>query len=75
MKRYQYEITRHPGDEFAHLVYFCTDQGECKLSQIPADQTDRLKHVLNSMGEEGWQLVQLFFGQEGVVAFWRREIS
>jgi hypothetical protein len=74
MKRFQYEITRHPSSEFKQLVYFCTDQGECSLEQVPYNQTDVLKGLLNDRGEQGWELIQLFFGKDGIVAFWKKDI-
>jgi hypothetical protein len=74
MNRFRYEITRHPSSEFKQLVYFCTDQGECSLEQIPSDQINILKGLLNESGEQGWELVQLFFGKDGIVAFWKKAI-
>lgn len=38
MQRFKYEITKHPADEFIHLVYFCTDEGECDFDQLPSNQ-------------------------------------
>ncbi|MEW6666304.1 MAG: hypothetical protein AB1512_13925 [Thermodesulfobacteriota bacterium] len=73
MKRYQYEITRYSSEQFTELVYFCSDQGECSLNQVPENETEALTEVLSERGGEGWELVQLFFGKEGVVAFWKRE--
>ena len=74
MKKFEYEITRHPADEFSQLVYFCTDQGECRLEEVPLSQTDILKNILNEKGLLGWELVQVIFGKEGVVAFWKRKM-
>lgn len=73
MKRFQYEISKHSSDKFNELVYFCSDQGDCSLNQIPAGQTGILSQILNERGARGWELVQLVFGKEGVVAFWKRE--
>jgi hypothetical protein len=75
MKKLQYEITKHASDSFNELVYFCSAQGDCSLSRIPADQTEFLSQVLNERGGQGWELVQLVFGKEGVVAFWKREVQ
>lgn len=75
MKRYEYEITKHPSDEFQKLAWFCTAGGECKADQLPSDQTERLKHILNDKGSLGWDLLQLSFGKDGVVAFWKKEIN
>ena len=73
MKKFQYEISKHSSDKFNELVYFCSDQGDCSLNQIPAGQTGILSQILNERGARGWELVQLVFGKEGVVAFWKRE--
>ncbi|HUU41908.1 MAG TPA: DUF4177 domain-containing protein [Desulfatiglandales bacterium] len=75
MKKFEYDITKHPVEDFNHLVYFCSQTGECTLDQVPDYQTDVLKGILNNRGSEGWELVQIFFGRNGLVAFWKRMIS
>jgi hypothetical protein len=72
MANYEYEITKHPADEFHRLTYFCTESGECSLEEIPDQQMIILRDILNQKGSEGWELVQLFFGKDGVVALWKR---
>jgi hypothetical protein len=42
MPRFEYEITKHPAEEFDQLVYFCTDQGECGVRELPPDQLSAL---------------------------------
>lgn len=74
MTQFEYEITKHPADEFTHLVYFCTNEGECNVEQLPLDQTEVLEKILNERGAQSWELVQVFFGKDGVVAFWKRPI-
>ncbi len=74
MKRYEYEITKHPSTEFKQLAYFCSDRGECNVDQLPADQLTILQDVLNSRGSLGWELIQLSFGEDGIIAFWKKEI-
>jgi hypothetical protein len=73
MKRFEYDISRHPADDFTQLVYFCTDRGECRFDQIPGEQARVLSGILDEKGAEGWELVQLNFGTDGAVAFWKRE--
>jgi hypothetical protein len=75
MKRFEYEITRHPGDEFEKVVYFCSESGECAMNEVPGHETDALVGVLNERGEEGWELVQVSFGKDGLVAFWKRKVK
>jgi hypothetical protein len=74
MGQFEYEITKHPADEFTHLVYFCTNEGECNVDQLPLNQTEVLEKILNERGAQSWELVQIFFGKDGVVAFWKRAI-
>ncbi len=75
MKRFQYEITRYSSEEFTTLVYSCTGDGTCSLSQVPPDQVEVLEEMLNERGSEGWQLLQLIFRDTGILAFWKREME
>jgi hypothetical protein len=75
MKKFTYEITKHPTDEFTHLVYFCSDKGECNIDQVPLNQTNIFVDILNERGSQGWELVQVFFGKDGMVVFWKKEIT
>ena len=74
MKRFEYQMTKHRDEEFAKLVYFCNDVGECSLDQVPVNQTQMFSDLLNGRGSEGWELVQTLFGKGGVVLIWKREI-
>jgi hypothetical protein len=74
MKRFEYEITKHPADQFKQMVFFCTKDGECGYDQLPADQMKKMEELLKEMGSQGWELVQIFFGKDGVVAFWKRTL-
>jgi hypothetical protein len=72
--RFEYEITKHPAEEFSKLIYFCSDQGECALNELPPDQLRGLGKLLNKRGDEGWELIEMFFGKDGIVAFWKRTL-
>lgn len=74
MKKFEYEVTTHPAHEFTDLVYFCSERGECDYGNLPSEQITRLQDLLNNAGSRGLELVQLFFGEEGVVAIWKRSI-
>jgi hypothetical protein len=69
---FEYDITKIPAQAFQHLAFFCSEKGECALDDVPTDQTRRLTDMLNEKGAEGWELVQLFFQESGVVAIWKR---
>ena len=74
MKQFEYEVTKHPNKDFSNLVYFCSGEGECRLDQVPSDQTTVLTELFNERGSIGWELVQAFFGKDGMVIFWKREV-
>ena len=74
MKKFEYRITKHPADNFKQVGFFCTDEGDCNLEQLPADQLVVLGGILNEKGIQGWELVQLNFGSDGAIAFWKKEI-
>ncbi len=75
MERFEYEITRHNSDEFRRVVYFCSDTGDCSLEDVPADEAQVLVDILNERGQDGWEMVQLLTGKDGVLAFWKRRVS
>jgi hypothetical protein len=70
--RFEYNITKFPAEAFQHLAFFCSEKGECALEDVPVNQIDLLQDALNEKGEEGWEVVQLFFQESGVVAIWKR---
>lgn len=73
MKQFEYEISHHPGEVFKQVVYFCSEAGECSIEDVSADQTRILADILNEKGKQGWELVQVFFGKDGVIALWKRK--
>ena len=75
MKTYEYDISLHPTEQFNKVVYFCTERGECSIDDVPTQQVDLLASILRARGQEGWELVQIFFGSNGAVAFWKREAA
>ena len=75
MDRFEYEITRHSSEEFRKVVYFCSDAGDCSLEDVPADEPQVLVDILNQRGLDGWELVQLIMGKDGVLACWKRRLG
>ena len=45
------------------------------MDNLPAPQIEKLAEILNAQGEEGWDLVQLLFGQDGALAVWKRALT
>jgi hypothetical protein len=75
MKRFEYQITQHSAADFDKVVYFCSESGECSLDEVSRDETRLLTDILNSRGEQGWELVQVSFGKDGIMAYWKRRIK
>lgn len=75
MKKFEYEITIYPAEDLRNLVYFCTSRGECEQDMSLTNQLGLLKNSMNQKGAEGWELVQLLVGSEGIVALWKRPLD
>jgi hypothetical protein len=74
MDRFEYDITQHASDTFDRVVYFCSKSGRCGIEEITKDQTRILTDILNHRGKEGWGLVQIAFGDDGMMAYWKRKL-
>ncbi len=44
------------------------------MDQVPRDQIGLLTDLLNRKGREGWELVQISFGRDGLMAFWKKPV-
>jgi hypothetical protein len=75
MERYEYQVTRHEAESFAKTIYFCTEQGDCSLQDVPIHEAQALVDLLNERGIEGWELIQLVFGKDGLLACWKRKLT
>lgn len=75
MDRYEYDITSHDAEDFRKVVYFCNESGDCDLEHVPTEEPRALTGLLNERGEQGWELIQLVFGSNGFMAFWKRKIG
>jgi hypothetical protein len=74
MERFEYELTRHGAETFSKLVYFCSEQGDCGLDEVPLEEPQALVEILNERGKNGWELFQMLFGKDGVMCCWKRRI-
>ena len=75
MDKFEYEIVTYPSETFNRLVFFCSEGGQCGINEVPSNDTTVLQDILNNRGDEGWELIQLSFGNDGVVSFWKRKKS
>ena len=75
MERFEYKITKHSADTFDKIIYFCSESGQCGINEVSKDQTRILTDILDTQGSKGWSLVQIFFGKDGVMIYWKRIIK
>ncbi|MCX8021868.1 MAG: hypothetical protein N2745_03755 [Syntrophorhabdaceae bacterium] len=62
-------------DSEKNIVYACRPDGECEVHDVGSEQLENLSRLFNRMGDEGWEMVQLFFRPLGIVSFWKRAIQ
>ena len=72
MSQYEYQVKLIAAKEMQELVYFCNPSGECSARQVPTDQEQRLAALLTEHGQQGWELIQLLPGREGLLGIWKR---
>jgi hypothetical protein len=85
MNRWRYRITVHSVQEIlsdlsgppepASPMLFCDEHGVCTFDSAPNPLLQAMERVLNRSGEEGWELVQIAFRPEQMVAFWKRPLE
>lgn len=75
MNLFEYKITTHPAEAFREMVYFCSQEGNCSLERVPLDQIAKIESLLNERGQKGWELLQVAFGRDGILAFWKRIVA
>ena len=75
MERFEYEITQHSSKTVDKVIYFCSKSGQCGIDEVSKDQTRILTDILSNRGSKGWELVQIAFGKDGVMVFWKRRLK
>jgi hypothetical protein len=61
-------------DPVNNIVYACRPDGECEVHKVGIEQLGNLATLFNKMGEEEWEMVQLFFRPLGIVSFWKKPL-
>ncbi|MBU2547343.1 MAG: hypothetical protein KKB20_02935 [Proteobacteria bacterium] len=75
MKKFEYEITTHMAEEFKKVAFYCSAAGDCNLEDVPSSQIEVLAAWMNERGLAGWELVQMAFSKDGMLAVWKRETA
>ena len=82
MGNWQYRITVHTPADVLDLLpepveqvpptIFCDDEGACYFDAGPNPFTRAIEQLLNKVGEQGWELVQVAFRPNQMIGFWKR---
>jgi hypothetical protein len=62
-------------DPRRNIVYACTADAGCEVQDIRVEQAEKLASLFNAMGQDGWELIQMFFHSSGIVSFWKRTME
>lgn len=65
------EMLPEPVEEVPPTVY-CDDEGACYFDEGPNPLTQAMEQLLNVVGEEGWELVQINFRPDQMICFWKQ---
>jgi len=74
MKQFEYQVTLHSSESFREVIYFCSEDGNCEVEEVPSEQLGKLTAILNEHGEKGWELAQASVGKGGMLIFWKKPI-
>jgi hypothetical protein len=82
MDNWHYKVTVHePEDILENLsqaveevppTIYCDDEGACYFDRGPNPFTQAIELVLNEVGDEGWELVQIMFRPNQMIGFWKQ---
>jgi hypothetical protein len=82
MDKWRYRITTHTtADVLGALsepvedvppAMFCDDEGVCYFDAGPNPLTRAIERLLDEVGEEGWELVQVAFRPDQMICFWEQ---
>jgi hypothetical protein len=82
MKQYEYAVRTYSMGQLEergivvhpenNIVFACRSDGSCAVHDVGMEQMERLAGLLDDMGRDGWELVQLVFHISGIVSFWKR---
>ena len=82
MKEYEHTITIHDRGEILSgvssaetppSVVYCDTGGVCFFDDAPNPYVKAVVELLDDVGKDGWQLVQVIPREQDLICFWRRE--
>ena len=84
MNGWRHQITIHTSAEILDLLpepveqvpptVYCDDEGACYFDSGPNPFTQAIELLLNQVGEQGWELVQVAFRPQQMICFWKQPL-
>jgi hypothetical protein len=65
------DLLPEPVEEVPPMI-FCDDEGTCYFDASPSPLTQAIERLLDQLGEEGWELVQVMFRPQQMICFWKQ---
>ena len=75
MKEFAYEISFHPLEVESKMRIFCSAEGDCSVEDVKGSDSLAVLGALNERGRSGWELVEILFGGDGFICFWKKELN
>lgn len=82
MRTWRYRITLHSAGDILEALpepvqqvppmIFCDDEGACYFDAGPNPFTQAIERLMNRIGAEGWELVQVAFRPTQMVCLWKQ---
>jgi hypothetical protein len=82
MSHWRYRITVHTAADVLEWLpesveqvpptMFCDDEGTCYFDAGPNPFTRAIERALDRLGEQEWELVQIFFRPDQMICFWKQ---
>ena len=82
MNRWRYRITTHTAADVLDALavpvehvpprIFCDDEGACYFDAGPNPVTRAIEGLMDQVGDEGWELVQVTLRSEQMICFWKQ---
>jgi UDP:flavonoid glycosyltransferase YjiC (YdhE family) len=82
MDTWRHRITIHTAADVLGLLpepvdevppsMFCDDEGVCYFSAGSNPLTQAIERLLDQVGDEGWELVQVLFRPGQMIGFWKQ---
>jgi hypothetical protein len=85
MNRWRHRVTIHTAADILALLpepvaevpptIFCDDEGACYFDAGPNPLTQATERLLDHIGEEGWELVQVTFRPDQMICWWKQPLN